>query len=59
MKTKAQVIVAGGHSSTYLEKWNVRLKRRDYVSLSGGALVAYICGEKLPGLVSLEKGMKK
>jgi phosphoglycerate kinase len=58
-KTKAKVIVAGGHSSTFLEKWNVRLKREDYISLSGGALVSYISGEKLPGIIALEKGIKK
>jgi len=57
-KTKAKIIVGGGHSATFLDEWNVRLKKGDHVSLSGGALLAYISGRRLPGIVALERGMK-
>jgi len=58
-KTKAKIIVGGGHSATFLDEWNVRLKKGDHVSLSGGALLAYISGRRLPGIIALEQGMKR
>jgi len=57
-RTRAKVIAGGGHSATFLNEWGIRLKKTDHVSLSGGALITYISGKKLPGLVSLERGMK-
>ena len=46
-------LVGGGHLSDAIKKY--KLKGFSHVSLSGGALVAYLAGEKLPGLVALGK----
>jgi len=53
-KSKAFCIVAGGHSTTSINRYNINKKNLGYVSLSGGALVHYIAGKKLPGLEVLK-----
>ena len=52
-KTKAYTILSGGSGSDALNKFGLKKKDFDYVSLAGGALVKYISGEKLPGLKAL------
>jgi phosphoglycerate kinase len=52
-EVKGFSLVGGGHLSDVIKKY--KLTGFDHVSLSGGALVAYLAGEKLPGLVALEK----
>ena len=47
-------VIAGGQSSDALEKFKISKKKFGYVSLSGGALVKYIAGEKLVGLTALQ-----
>jgi len=54
-KSSAFCLVAGGHSSTAVEEFGVRESKLGYVSLSGGALVHYLAGKKLPGLEALKK----
>ena len=54
-KSKAFCVVAGGHSSTIAREMNINEKKLGYVSLSGGALIYYIAGKKLPGLDVLKK----
>ena len=49
-KSKAFSIIAGGQSSDALKKFKMKKSKFGYVSLSGGALVHYISGKKLPGL---------
>ncbi len=59
-KTKngeAYTLIGGGHSITTIEKYNLP-KTFSHISLSGGALIAYISGEKLPGIAALEKSGK-
>jgi len=46
-------VIAGGQSSDALEKFKISKKKFGYVSLSGGALIKYIAGEKLVGLKAL------
>ena len=46
-------LVGGGHLSDTIKKYG--LSGFGHVSLSGGALVAYLSGEKLVGLDALEK----
>ncbi len=46
-------IVGGGHLTTTIKKYNVP-KNFSYISLSGGALLEYISGKKLPGLEAIE-----
>ena len=48
-------ILAGGHLSEALSKLGISESKFNYVSLSGGALVAYLSGKKLPGLEALKK----
>ena len=50
-------LVGGGHLSDAIKKY--RLSGFGHVSLSGGALLRYIAGEKLVGLEALEKNLKR
>jgi len=54
-KSKAFCVVAGGHSSSAVDKLGINKKKLGYVSLSGGALVKFISGEKLVGIKSLRR----
>lgn len=47
------VLVGGGHLSDAIEKYKIPKDKFGYISLSGGALLNYVAGEKLPGLVAL------
>ncbi len=59
VKSNAFSVVGGGHITTAMKKLKIDKKKFGYISLSGGALIAYICGEKLPGLEALEgRGIK-
>lgn len=51
--SKAFSVIAGGQSSDALKKFHIPKSKFSYVSLSGGSLVAYLAGEKLPGLEAL------
>jgi phosphoglycerate kinase len=53
-KSKGFGVVSGGHLGSALKKARIDRKRFGYVSLSGGALVHYLAGEKLPGLEALK-----
>src|SRR3989339_893560 len=52
-KSKAFTLVGGGHLSDTIEKYKLPIKKFSHISLSGGALLNYIAGEKLPGLEAL------
>jgi phosphoglycerate kinase len=52
-KSKAFSIIGGGHLSDAIIASKIPLKKFGHVSLSGGALLSYLAGEKLPGLVAL------
>ena len=54
--SKAFSVIAGGQSSDALKKFKIPKSKFSYVSLSGGSLVAYLAGEKLPGLEALKLG---
>ncbi len=51
-KSKGFSLVGGGHLSDTIKKYN--LSGFNYISLSGGALLRYVAGKKLPGLEALE-----
>ena len=52
-------LIGGGNLSEAMEKYNVSKDNFNHVSLSGGALLNYIAGEKLPGLEALKvNGLK-
>jgi len=52
-KSKAPSIIGGGHLGEYMKKYKVDKSKFTHVSLSGGALLNYMAGEKLPGLKAL------
>lgn len=43
-------VIGGGHLSDAIEKSRINKNKFGHISLSGGALLSYIAGEKLPGL---------
>jgi len=47
-------IIAGGQSNDALKQFGISKEKFGYVSLSGGALVKYLAGEKLVGLEALK-----
>ena len=49
-KSKAFSVLAGGQTSDALKQFGISKEKFGYVSLSGGALVKYLAGEKLVGL---------
>ncbi len=51
-KSKGFTLVGGGDSSSAVELYGI--KGIDHVSLSGGALLKYLAGKRLPGLEVLE-----
>ncbi len=51
-KSKKFSFISGGSVSTAIKKYKIGNKF-SYISLSGGALIAYLGGEKLPGLEAL------
>jgi phosphoglycerate kinase len=53
-KVKGFSLIGGGHLSGAIKASKIPLKKFSYVSLSGGALLKYIAGEKLPGLEALK-----
>lgn len=50
---RGAVLVGGGDTVAFLERVGL-LKRFRHVSTGGGAMLAYLAGEKLPGLEALE-----
>jgi len=53
-ENKGFSLIGGGELSNAIEKMKINKKRFGYISLSGGALLKYIAGEKLPGLEALK-----
>ena len=47
---KAFSVIGGGHLSDAIAASKINKKKFSHISLSGGALLSYIAGEKLPGL---------
>jgi len=56
-KVKGFSLVGGGHLSDAIKKY--KLSGFGHVSLSGGALVAYLSGSKLPGIEALNRGVRR
>ncbi len=53
-KSKAFSLIGGGHLSEAVRESNINKEKISYISLSGGALIEYIAGKKLPGLKVLK-----
>jgi phosphoglycerate kinase len=52
--SKAFSVIGGGHLSDAIKSSKIDIKKFGHISLSGGALLDYIAGEKLPGLEVLK-----
>lgn len=52
--SKAFSVIGGGHLSDAIKASKIEVKKFSHISLSGGALLSYIAGEKLPGLEVLK-----
>ncbi|MEM4625709.1 MAG: phosphoglycerate kinase, partial [Candidatus Pacearchaeota archaeon] len=53
-KIKVFSVIGGGHLSDAIKKFKIDKSKFGHISLSGGALLSYIAGEKLPGLEALK-----
>ena len=53
-ESDAYTLVGGGHTVAATEKLGLA-EKMSYVSTAGGALIAYLMGEKLPGVETLQK----
>lgn len=47
-------LIGGGHSSHVMESFSLSKDKFSHVSLAGGALIAYLAGERLPGLEAIK-----
>jgi phosphoglycerate kinase len=56
--SKAFSLAGGGHTISAIEEFGLA-KRISYVSTAGGALIEFLMGKKLPGVVALEKAAAK
>ena len=55
-RSRSFSVISGGSSASSIDKFKISKNSFSYISLSGGALVHYLAGEKLPGLEALTKG---
>lgn len=58
-RTKAYTLLGGGHTIASLDKFGIDKHNFNYVSLSGKALIAYLCGFELPGIKALIDNQEK
>jgi phosphoglycerate kinase len=58
-KSDAFSLLGGGHTITALEKFGIDKKDFGYVSLSGKALIEYMCGKELPAIAALHENERK
>ncbi len=58
-KCDAFSLLGGGHTLAAIEKFNIDKSHFNYVSLSGKALIKYLCGEELIGIKVLMENEKK
>ncbi len=56
--SRAFSLVGGGHSIAAVEKLGLS-KKMSYISTAGGALIEFLMGEQLPGIVALEKAASR
>lgn len=54
-RSDAFSLLGGGHTLAAIERFGIDKSHFSYVSLSGKALIEYLCGEALPGLSALEE----
>jgi phosphoglycerate kinase len=57
-KSKGFSLIGGGHLSDAIKTSGISKNKFNHISLSGGALLRYLAGEKLPGIEILKKRKK-
>ncbi|MBP9752148.1 MAG: phosphoglycerate kinase [Candidatus Moranbacteria bacterium] len=57
LESEANVVIGGGESLVIIEKANL-MHKIGFVSTGGGAMLEYLSGDKLPGLVALENAAR-
>ncbi|MFH0737683.1 MAG: phosphoglycerate kinase [Candidatus Micrarchaeota archaeon] len=58
-RSDAFSLLGGGHTLSAIERFDIDRKHFNYVSLSGKALIEYLCGQELPGIAVLEENEKR
>lgn len=58
-RSDAFSLLGGGHTVSAIERFGIDKKNFNYVSLSGKALMRYLCGKELVGLIALEENEKR
>ena len=53
-KSKAFSVVSGGSANNAIKRFKINKNKINYISLSGGALIHFIAGKKLPGLEAIK-----
>jgi phosphoglycerate kinase len=53
--SNAFTVIGGGNTVDAINRFGIPTERFSFISLGGGALLHYLAGQKLPGLVELEK----
>ena len=53
-KSNAYILIGGGHTVDALNKFRIRKKKINHITLSGGASIRFLAGEKLPGIEVLK-----
>ncbi len=56
--SKAFSLAGGGNTIAAIEEYGLR-KKMGYISTAGGALIEFLMGKKLPGVVALENAVAK
>jgi len=55
--SKAFSLAGGGNTIAAIQEYNLT-KKVSYISTAGGALIEFLMGKKLPGVVALENAVK-
>lgn len=58
-KSDSFSLLGGGHTVSAIERFGIDKRNFSYVSLSGKALIEYMCGQTLPGIAALEENEKR
>jgi phosphoglycerate kinase len=56
--SKAFSLAGGGNTIAAIQEYGLT-KKISYISTAGGALIEFLMGKKLPGVVALENAVKK
>jgi phosphoglycerate kinase len=56
--SKAFSLAGGGNTIAAIEEYGLQ-KKMGYISTAGGALIEFLMGKKLPGVVALENAVAK